>query len=42
LSIILNDEVLATCDAVIEKVPDTPKNLDTLSVVSNSDELDAS
>lgn len=37
-----NDEVLTTCEAVIEKVPDTPKNLDTLAVVTNSNELDAS
>jgi len=42
LSVLMNGDVMTTCQAIIEKVPDTPMNLDTIAVISASDELDGS
>lgn len=42
LSIMMNGNVLTTCLANVEKVPDIPMNLDPIEVISISDELDGS
>lgn len=38
----MNGDVLTTCQAVVEKVPDLPMDLDSLAVLSAEDELDGS